>query len=109
MKRIKRRPAKKRVIRSRESAQALFEGWRKKLTNLQIELKRPRVIDAVPVDFLRDEVPECQGQPTQKFRGQLIFFTKDDVTIRPPSGAILVIDNYEIAAISDGKARFESQ
>jgi len=109
MKRIKRRSVKKRVIRSRESAQALFEGWRKKLTNLQVELKRPRVIDAVPVDFLRDEVPERQGQPTQKFSGQLIFFTKDDVTIRPPSGAILVIDNYEIAAISDGKARFESQ
>jgi len=109
VKRTKRKPVKKRVIRSRGRAQALFEGWRKKLTKLQVELKRPRVIDAVPIDFLRDEVPERQGQPTQKFSGQLIFFTKDDVTIRCPSGAILVIDNYEIAAISDGKARFESQ
>jgi len=87
----------------------LFEGWRRKLTNLQVELKRPRVIDAVPVNFLRDEVPERQGQPTQKFSGQLIFFTKDDVTIRRPSGAILVIDNYEITAISNGKTRFEPQ
>jgi len=28
---------------------------------------------------------------------------------RRPSGAILVIDSYEIAAISDGKTRFEAQ
>jgi len=26
-----------------------------------------------------------------------------------PSGAIVVIDSYEIAAISDGKTRFEAQ
>jgi len=58
MKGAKRRPPKMKVIQSRERAQALFEGWRKKLTNLEIELKRPRGIDAVPVDFLRDEVPE---------------------------------------------------
>jgi len=39
----------------------------------------------------------------------LIFFTKDDVTVRRPPGAILVIDSYEIAAISDGKTRFKAQ
>jgi len=109
MKRTKRRPVNRKVIRSQEGAQALFEGWRKKLTKLQVELKRPRVIDAVPIDFLRDEVSERPGQPTQKFSGQLIFFTKDDVTIRRPSGAILVIDNYEITAISNGKTRFKPQ
>ena len=109
MKRTKRKPVNKRVIRSLGKARTLFERWRKKLTNLQIELKRPRVIDVVPVDFLRDEGPERQGQPTQKFSGQLIFFTKDDVTIRRPSGAILVIDNYEIAAISEGRTRFEPE
>ena len=109
MKRIKRRPVKKRVIRSWRDAKPLLGGWRTKLTNLHVELKRPRVIDAVSVDFLRDEVPERQGQPTQKFSGQLIFFTKDDVTIRRPSGAILVIDNYEITAISNGKTRFKPQ
>ncbi len=98
-----------RVIRTWKEAQRLLERWRKKLTNLQVELKRPRVIDVVPVDFLRDEVPERQGEPRQKFRGQLIFFTKDDVTIRRPSGAIVLIDNYEIAGISDGKTRFEAQ
>jgi|GEM_PF-2434224 len=108
MRGTKRRPVKKRVIRSWKEAKPLLGGWRKKLTNLHVELKRSRVIDAVSVDFLRDEPPERQGEPTQKFRGQLIFFTKDDVTIRRPSGAILVIDNYEIAAISDGKTRFET-
>jgi len=36
----------------------------KKLTNLEVELKRPRVIDVVPVEFLRDESPEREGQPT---------------------------------------------
>ena len=71
----------------------------KKLTNLEVELKRPRVIDVVPVEFLRDESPEREGQPTQK----------DDVTIRRPSGAILIIDNYEIAAISDSKTRLEAE
>src|SRR5437879_2856559 len=73
MKGAKRRPPKMKVIQSRERAQALFEGWRKKLTNLHIELKRLRVIDVVPVDFLRDEPPEREGQPTQRFRGRLIF------------------------------------
>ena len=108
MKLTKRTPAKKKIIRSWKEAQRLLEGWRRKLTTLHVELRRPRVINAVPVDFLRDEVPERAGQPTQKFRGQLIFFTKGDVTIRCPSGALLVIDSYEIAAISDGKTRFEA-
>ena len=88
-----------RRVRSSEQAQPVLEGWRKKLTNLEVELKRPRVIDVVPVEFLRDESPEREGQPTQK----------DDVTIRRPSGAILIIDNYEIAAISDSKTRLEAE
>ena len=59
-----------------------------------------------------DSVPDCghhddlavrielEGHPTNKFLGQLIFFTGSDVTIRRPSGAILVIDNYEIVALT---------
>ncbi len=78
-------------------------------STLHVELKRPRVIDVVPVDFLRDELPERKGRPTQKFSGQLTFSLKDDVTIRRPSRAILVIDSYEIAVISDGKNRFKAQ
>ena len=106
VKRTKRRPARK-VIRAWAQARALLERWRKTLVNLRLEMKRPRVIDVVPVDFLRGEPAEREGQPSQKFRGRLIFFTNADVTIRRPSGAILVIDNYEIVAISDGKTRFE--
>jgi hypothetical protein len=35
-----------------------------------------------------------------------IYFTNADLTIRRPSGAILVIDRYEVGSISDGKTRF---
>jgi hypothetical protein len=90
-----------------------LERWRRNLTNLSVELKRPRVIDVVPIDFLRGEpaVPggpaEREGRPTRKFRGRLIFFTHSDITIRRPSGAILVIDTYEVVAIADGNTRFE--
>jgi hypothetical protein len=48
-----------------------------------------------------------EGTPTDRFRGQVVYFTNVDVTVRRSSGAILVIDNYEIAAMSDGKKRFE--
>jgi hypothetical protein len=85
----------------------VLERWRKDLTSLAVELKQPRVIDVVPIDFLSGETIDRQGKPTKKFRGQLIHFTKADVTIRRPSGAILVLDRYEVIAISDGKTRFE--
>ena len=72
-----------------------------------MELKQPRVIDVVPVDFASGEFIGRKGKPTQRFRGQLIYFTNADVTIRRASGATLVIDNYEIMSLSDGKLRFE--
>ncbi len=43
----------------------------------------------------------------RRFRGQVIYITSADVTLRRPSGAILVIDNYEIACMSDGNTRFD--
>jgi hypothetical protein len=61
----------------------------------------------VPVDFVSGEAVERKGAPAQKFLGQLIYFTNDGVTVRRPSDAILVINNYEIVAISDGKTRLE--
>ena len=85
----------------------MLAHWRKNLAIVQVELKRPRVIDVVPIDFGAGEPVERQGKPSQKFQGRLIYFTSADVTIRRPSSAILVIDNYEIVAISDGKTRFE--
>ncbi len=84
-----------------------MERWRRDGSSVRVELKRPRVIDVVPIDFLRGEPVKRQGPGKRMFAGRLIYFTTADVTIRRPSGAILVIDNYEIAALADRKARFE--
>ncbi len=65
------------------------------------------MIDVVPIDFVSGEPVERARTPTHRFRGQVVYFTNADVTVRRRSGAILVIDNYEIAALSDGKKRFE--
>ena len=96
-----------KTVHSWKQARQLVERWRRNLATLQVVLKRPRVIDVVPIDFVGGESVEREGKPTSRFRGQLIYFSKDDVTIRRASGAILVIDTYEIVAISDGKIRFE--
>ena len=97
----------KKTVRSWKQAQALVEQWRRDLANINVELKRPRVIDVVPIDFVSGELVEREGAPTNRFRGQVVYFTNADVTVRRSSGAILVIDNYEIAAMSDGERRFE--
>ncbi len=85
----------------------MLERWRKNLANVQVELKQPRAIDVVPIDFIGGESVEREGKPRKRFQGQLIYFTSADVTFRRPSGAILVVDNYEIVAVSDRKTRFE--
>jgi len=97
----------KKAIHSWRDARPLLEQWREDLRTLTVELKQPRVIDMVPIDFVSGEPVEREGKPTTTFRGQLIYFTNADVTIRRPSGAILVIDRYEIITISDGKKRLE--
>ena len=106
MKRRKHRLLLKK-IHSWKEAPLLLERWRKGLTTVRVELKRPRVIDVVPIDLVDGEPVKQDLKSRQKFRGQLIYFTSADVTIRHPSTAILVIDDYEIAVISDGKTRFE--
>ena len=65
--------------------------------------------EIVPIDFLRGKPAEGVGTPKCKFQGRLIYFTDADVTMRRPSGAILVIDNYQIAALANGKTRLESR
>ncbi len=100
-------PRAKKTIRSWKQAKALLERWRRALANVNVELKRPRVIDVVPIDFVSGEPVEREGTPTDRLRGQVVYFTNADVMVRRPSGAILVIDNYEIIAMSDGKRRFE--
>ena len=103
-KRVQRRD----TVQTWNKAKPLLERWRKNLSTVLVELKQPRVIDVVPIDFVGGEPVERQGEPVQKFQGQLIYVSDDDVTIRRPSGAILVIDNYELVAISAGKTRFEA-
>jgi hypothetical protein len=106
MTRAKRKAHGKTVRGWREST-GVLNRWRKDLKTLTIELKQPRVIDVVPIDFVSGEPVEREGIPTKRLRGQLIYFTNADLTIRRPSGAILVIDRYEVVAISDGKTRFD--
>ncbi len=96
-----------RRFQSWKDATPRLERWRKDLKTLTVELKQPRVIDVVPIDFVSGEPVEREGTPTNKFRGQLLYITNADLTIRRPSGAILVIDRYEVVAISDEKTRFE--
>jgi hypothetical protein len=50
-------------------------------------------------------VKKSPMKPTKKIP-RTIYFTNADLTMRRPSGAILVIDRYEVGSISDGKTRF---
>jgi hypothetical protein len=102
-----RQKQRRKTVHSWKRAKRLVEGWRRNLASLEVELKRPRVIDMVPIDFVGGEPVEREGKPRSRLWGQLIYYTKDDMTIRRPSGAILVVDTYEIVAISDRKIRFE--
>ena len=102
MTRVKRKQ-QRNTIQSWKDARPCLERRRKDLKTLTVELKQPRVIDVVPIE----EPVERGGTPTKKFWGQLLYLTNTDLTIRRPSGAILVIDRYEMVAISDGKTRFE--
>jgi hypothetical protein len=105
--RRRKQEAQGKAVRGWREAMALLERWRKDLRTLTVDLKQPRVIDVVPTDFVSGEPVEREGTPTKTFRGQLIYFTNADLTIRRPSGAILVIDRYEVVAISDGKTHFK--
>ena len=98
---------KRTTIRSWKQARALLERWRRELASVEVTLKRPRVVGVAPLDFASGELIEREGKPTDRLRGHVIYFTNADVTVRRPSGVILVIDNYEVARMSDGKTRFE--
>ena len=108
MKRTKQKQPEK-TIRNWRQGRAQLDRWRRKLTTVRVRLKRPRVIDVVPIDFVGGEPVERAGKPSRTFRGKVIYSTDADVTIRRPSGAILVVDTYELVAVSDGKTRFEPQ
>jgi hypothetical protein len=46
------RKQQRKAIHSWKNARPLLERWRKDLKMLTIELKQPRVIDTVPIDFV---------------------------------------------------------
>lgn len=103
-----------RVIHACRDLRPLLDRWRRQATSLHVELRRPRAIDVVPIDFVQGELLPGAQPPsakaaalTTRFTGRLIFATRDDITVRRPSGAILVIDNYEIASLSDGRTLFQ--
>jgi len=75
----------KRIVHTWKQAQVLLERWRKNLTNVQVELKQPRVIEVTPIGFVSEEPVERKGTPTKRLRGRLIYFTNADVMIRRPS------------------------
>jgi len=77
-------------------AGAPLERWRKDLKTLTVELKQPRVIDLVPIDFVSGEPVEREGKPAKRLRGQLITLRRR-LTIRLRLGD-LVIDRYEVVA-----------
>ncbi len=77
-------PRAKKTIHSWKQAKALLDQWRRDLANVNLEFEAP---------------------PSNRFRGQVVYFTNAEVTVRRPSGAILVVDNHEIIAVSDGKKR----
>ena len=94
-----------RTVQGWRKAAAVLERWRRNLVTVAVRLKRPRVIDIAPVDYVSGEPLSPEGIPKQRFKGKLVFFTPDDVTLRRPSGALLVIDTYELESLSDGKTR----
>ena len=56
----------KRIVHTWKQAQVVVERWRKNLTNVQVELRQPRVIDVSPIDFVSGEPIDRKGTPTKR-------------------------------------------
>jgi hypothetical protein len=95
-----------KLVNGWKQARPLRERWRRELKEVDVELKQPRVIDPLPTDSASSE-PIENGNAASRFRGEVIYFADADAMVRLPSGAMLVLDNGEIAAMSDGKNRCE--
>jgi hypothetical protein len=94
-----------RTIQGWRKAKPQLERWRRSLARLRVTLKRARPVDATAVDLASGEPFAPGGEPQSRFRAQLVYFTAADLTLRRPSGALLVIDTYELESLSDGKSR----
>ena len=100
-------PQTNKTVGSWKQAQPLLQQWRRDLVEVDFMLKQPWAIGPVSTDSASGEPIDGNGKTENRFRGQIIYFTDTDVTVRRPSGEILVLGNYEIAAMSGGKYRFE--
>ena len=58
----------KRTICSWKQAKPLLERWRRELANIKVELKRARVIDVVPIDFVSVENLSNEKEPHKSIR-----------------------------------------
>jgi len=61
----------KRIVHTWRQAQVLLERWRKNLTDVQVELKQPRVTDVTPIDFVSGEPVEPQRNTHQAASGTI--------------------------------------
>jgi len=84
----------------------LLDRWRRELTEVDIELMRPKIIDSLLGDSASGEPVDGEGA-VKRFRGQIIYFTDEAVTVRRPCGMILVLENAEISKVSDGQDQIE--
>ena len=80
----------------------LLDRWRRELTEIDIELRHPKGVNPLLADSASGEPIDGEGAVKQ-LRGQVIYFTDNAVTVRRPSGSILVLENDEILDVSDGQ------
>ena len=92
-----------RTLKGWRKSRPQLERWRKSLARLRVTLNRARPVDATAVDLASGEPIAPQAPPRARFSGQLIYFTPADLTLRRPSGALLIIDTYELESLTDGK------
>ena len=57
--------AQGRAVRGWREARTLLERWRRDLKTLTVELKQPRVIDVIPIDFVSGGRLSARGSPRQ--------------------------------------------
>ena len=93
-------------IDRRKLGRLLLDSWRRDLTEIDIRLKYPKVIDQLLSDSASGEPVNGDGA-VKRFCGQIIYFTDKTVTVRRPCGTILVLANDEILQLSDGRDRVE--
>jgi len=62
-----KRKAQRKTVRGWREAKTLLERWRKDLKTLTVELKQPRVIDLVPIDFVSGEPVEREENQSRDF------------------------------------------